>query len=95
MSSTNFGKETTAEEVATALKGDIQGKNSECNRYPAQTISEGDRRAVLLVGATVKSLGAEFLRVVAPYAKNIWVAGRSIERFVVLALALVVRGDTY
>lgn len=35
---------------------------------------------VLLVGATVKSLGAEFLRVIAPYAKNIWVLGRTVER---------------
>lgn len=36
---------------------------------------------VFLVGATINSLGGEFFRVIAPYAKNIWVAGRSKERY--------------
>lgn len=35
---------------------------------------------VLLVGATVKSLGGEFLRNIAPYAKTIWVAGRTVSK---------------
>lgn len=47
---------------------------------------------VLLVGATVKSLGGEFLRVIAPYAKNIWVAGRSPERCVSIGTPLGVNG---
>lgn len=47
----------------------------------AQALSENIKgKNVLLVGATVGSLGAEFLRVVAPYAKTVWVAGRSPER---------------
>lgn len=82
MSNSAFNKDTTGEEVATFLKSEIQGKNSMplLFFFLAAWYDLTMNIPVLLVGATVKSLGGEFLRVVAPYAKSIWVAGRSKER---------------
>lgn len=54
--------------------------HGEAEEYAKSLSSSIEGKNVLLVGATIKSLGAEFLRVIVPYAKTIWVAGRNKER---------------
>lgn len=81
-----FKPHADAEEYAKTLSGSIEGKNSRSCQIISLVLTVNTNSdltptsTVLLVGATVNSLGGEFLRVVAPYAKTIWVAGRSSER---------------
>nr|GAT56411.1 predicted protein [Mycena chlorophos] len=57
-----FSFETTAQEAASALEGQITGKN------------------VLITGTSVKSLGLEAARAIAPYANLVVITGYNAER---------------
>lgn len=81
--SSPFNKRAVAADVALALANDIKGKNSEQPSpyaYPYRDLSGSCGVIVFITGATVGSLGGEFVKAVAPYADTIWVAGRAPER---------------
>lgn len=85
MPSATWNEHTTGEEIAKELQDNIKGKNGASfliavRRCFVEMLIIA-MFTVLLVGATVNSLGGEFLRNIAPYAKTIWVAGRTISKY--------------
>lgn len=79
-----FGEKTTAAEIATAYQDSIRGKNG-------KTVSFGSGCSfvvltlctcvVVITGVSPNSLGAADVEALAPYAKTIIVASRSVERY--------------